>query len=200
MNAVVYVHGKDGSAAEAEHYRPLFPGCEVVGLDYRGDKPWEAGEEIRKALAEMKSAYGEITLIANSIGAFFSMHAGIDRLLRKAYLISPIVDMEGLITGMMAMAGVTEEELKAKGVIATAFGEELSWRYLCYIREHPIRWDVPTAILYGEHDALTSYESAAAFAEAHGAALCVMDDGEHWFHTPEQMRFLDAWITDGESE
>ena len=29
-NLVVYVHGKGGSADEAEHYRPLFPGFEVI--------------------------------------------------------------------------------------------------------------------------------------------------------------------------
>ena len=33
---VIYVHGKGGSAAEAGHYRPLFPDAEVVGFDYRG--------------------------------------------------------------------------------------------------------------------------------------------------------------------
>ena len=29
---VVYVHGKGGSAEEAGHYVPLFPGCEVIGF------------------------------------------------------------------------------------------------------------------------------------------------------------------------
>ena len=33
-----------------------------------------------------------------------------------------------------------------------------------------------------------------AFAEKTGAALTVMPGGEHWFHTDEQMRFLDDWI------
>ena len=27
-----------------------------------------------------------------------------------------------------------------------------------------------------------------------GATLEVMPGGEHWFHTPEQMAFLDGWI------
>lgn len=31
---VLYIHGKGGNAAESEHYRPLFPGREVIGLDY----------------------------------------------------------------------------------------------------------------------------------------------------------------------
>lgn len=31
-------------------------------------------------------------------------------------------------------------------------------------------------------------------AETCGASLTVMENGEHWFHTEEQMRFLDNWI------
>ena len=193
---VLYIQGKGGSAAECEHYRPLFPDCEVVGLDYRTFTPWETGPEIRRAVEKMKPEYEGITLIANSIGAFFSMNAGIDGMIRKAYFISPIVDMEKLITDMMTWAGVTEEKLAEKGVISTAFGEDLSWRYLCYVREHPIRWNAPLDILYGANDNLTSYATVRAFAEKHCARLTVMEGGEHWFHTEEQVRFLDAWISD----
>ena len=32
------------------------------------------------------------------------------------------------------------------------------------------------------------------FAKKHNAMLTVMEGGEHWFHTEEQMRFLDEWI------
>ena len=40
---VLYVHGRGGSAEESGRYAPLFPGCEVRGIDYRGSVPWEAG-------------------------------------------------------------------------------------------------------------------------------------------------------------
>ena len=36
-------------------------------------------------------------------------------------------------------------------------------------------------------------EAVTAFAEQIHATLTVMKDGEHWFHTPEQMQFLDDW-------
>ena len=192
---VLYIHGKNGSAAESEHYAPLFPGSEVIGLDYQTFTPWETGKEILDAVLGLKEKYGSITLIANSIGAYFSMNAGIDTMIRRAYFISPIVDMEKLIGDMMLWAGVTETELEAKGVIHTDFGEELSWDYLRYVRSHPIRWDVPTQILYGENDALTSLETIRTFAVRHNAALTVMKGGGHWFHTEAQMRFLDDWIS-----
>lgn len=193
-DAVLYIHGKGGSAAECEHYKPLFPDCEVFGLDYQTFTPWETGAEIHTAVEKLKAKYESILLIANSIGAYFSMCAGIGHLLRKAYFISPIVDMEKLITDMMQWANVTEAELKSMGVIHTAFGEDLSWEYLCYVRNHPIGWEVPTSILYGSRDNLTSFETISDFAKKHRASLTVMEGGEHWFHTEAQMRFLDEWI------
>ena len=196
---LIYIHGKGGSPAEAEHYTPLFPEHEIIGLDYRATTPWEAGRELRSAIETRCGRFGERILAANSIGAFFAMHAGIDALVRRAYFISPIVDMEALIRGMMASAGVTERELKARGEIPTAFGETLSWEYLRYVRSHPIRWSAPTRILYGSRDEMTSHDAVAAFAARCGAELTVMDGGEHWFHTPEQMAFLDAWIRDSEA-
>ena len=198
-NLVLYIHGKGGSAAECEHYRPLFPGCEVIGLDYQIFSPWETGKEIRGAVEKLKHEYKDITLIANSIGAYFSMNAGIDGLIGRAYFISPVVDLERLILNMMRWANVTEERLQAEGVIATDFGEDLSWDYLRYVREHPIRWTAPTEILYGSCDNLTAYETISAFADSHNARLTVMEGGEHWFHTAQQMRFLDDWITGGKT-
>jgi len=194
MDAVLYIHGKDGSAAESEHYKPLFPDCEVIGLDYQSFTPWETGKEIRSAVKALKDSHENIVLIANSIGAFFSMNAGVDRLIQKAYFISPIVDMEKLIVDMMTWAQVTEPELKARGVIHTEFGEDLSWDYLSYVRKHPVRWTAPTKILYGDQDNLTSFETISRFAKTHNADLTVMENGEHWFHTEEQMKFLDNWI------
>ena len=199
-NLILYIHGQGGSAVESEHYKPLFPGCEVVGLDHRTYTPWETGKEIREAVERLKNEYADITLIANSIGVYFAMHAGIGGLIRKAYFISPIVDMERLILDRMAWAGESEMQLQAAGVIATGFGEDLSWDYLCWVREHPIAWNVLTEILYGEKDDLTSPQTIQRFAESCHAGLTVMEGGEHWFHTEEQMRFLDNWIRNGGSE
>ena len=54
--------------------------------------------------------------------------------------------MENLIGNMMQWANVTEQELAQKQKIATGFRETLSRRYLCYVREHPISWNVLTFI------------------------------------------------------
>ena len=96
---------------------------------------------------------------------------------------------------MMKWVNVTESELKERKEITTDFGETLSWEYLCYVRENPVDWRVPTRILYWERDNLTSPDTVKTFADKHGAELTVMKKGEHWFHTEEQMKFLDEWLS-----
>jgi pimeloyl-ACP methyl ester carboxylesterase len=95
---------------------------------------------------------------------------------------------------MMQWANVTEQELESEGVIHTDFGEDLSWEYLSYVRSYLITWHAPTQILYGSNDLLTSLETISDFANKHQATLTVMEGGEHWFHTEDQMLFLDRWI------
>ncbi len=193
---VIYVHGKGGTAAEAEHYRSLLPDRDVVGFDYRSETPWEAREEFCLFYDAFCKNHPQVELIANSIGAFFAMHALYDRKIGRAYLISPIVDMEGLIVDLMRRADISERELKEKGTIVTPFGEVLSWTYLQWVREHPILWNVPTGILCGEKDRLQSLDAVRRFADRICARVTIMENGEHWFHTAGQMRFLDRWIRD----
>ena len=192
MNKVIYIHGKGGSAAEAEHFKPLFPNCDVIGFDFTAQTPWEAKGEFPRLFVPHSN--DNVTLVANSIGAYFAMTSLHGENIKEVFFISPVVDMEKLICNMMKWAGVSEDELQSKKEIQTQFGEVLSWDYLCYVRENPVKWDIPTHILYGENDELTSFETVSAFAEKEGADLTVMPNGEHWFYTDEQMRFLDEWI------
>lgn len=191
---VIYIHGKGGSAAEAEHYAPLFPACEVIGFDYHAQTPWEAREEFPRFFADWRRRSARLTLIANSIGAFFALSSLDETLVDRALLISPVVDMQRLILHMMQLACVTEQELAERQEVSTDFGETLSWRYLCDVRAHPVSWRIPTRILYGARDNLTDLQTISAFARKTGAELTVMPDGEHWFHTERQLRFLDDWI------
>lgn len=204
---VVYVHGKGGNAGEAGHYKKLFADCDVVGFDYKSETPWDFKDEFLNWAKEKFVAYKSVILVANSIGAYFLMNAvsqtnaesdsakkKITAKIGRIFFISPIVNMEKLICSMMDCTGVTEAQLEEKKMVNTNFGDDLSWEYLTYVRKNPIQWKIPTEILYGEHDNLTSLETVSEFARTHNANLTVMSGGEHWFHTEEQMNFLDGWI------
>ena len=191
---VIYIHGKGGNAEEAKHYQPLFAESDVIGFDYQSKNPWEAKIEFSHFYDMHSKGYDSVILVANSIGAFFAMSALSEKKISQALFISPIVNMEKLIMDMMLWSKVTEDELQSKKEISTAFGETLSWEYLCYVRKYPIKWHIPTCILYGGKDNMTSRETISEFADSIGATLSVMEDGEHWFHTDEQMKVLDDWI------
>ena len=180
---VIYIHGKDGNIEETNHYQSIFRESDVIGFDYKSQTPWEAEIEFPMLYDRYAKAYDSIILIANSIGAYFTMLSLAEKNISHALFISPIVDMEKLIIDMMKWLNITEDELKSKKEVETEFGETLSWEYLSYVKNHPIRWSVPTSILYGEKDNLTSKETITKFAEQIGATLPIMGNGEHWSHT-----------------
>ena len=192
--AILYIHGKGGSYLEAEQYRKNCPGFDIIGIDYNEYFPWIVQEQIKTAYDRVYQEYNQISVIANSIGAYFAMHTLQNCEIEKALFISPILDMEKLILDMMGWAGVSEKELREKGEIPTDFGETLSWEYLCFVRENPIKWNIPTKILYAGKDNLTPRQVVDRFVSLHNASLTVMENGEHWFHTGEQLAFLDQWM------
>ncbi len=192
--AILYIHGKGGSFKEAEAYKKNCPGFNIIGVDYNEYLPWVVQPKIKAYYDEICKKYDSVSLIANSIGAYFSMLALQDCKLEKALFISPILNMEKLILDMISWAGTSEKELEERGEIQTDFGETLSWEYLCFVRKNPIRWNTPTEILYAGKDNLTARETVDDFVHKHSAELTVMENGAHWFHTEEQLVFLDSWM------
>ena len=206
-NLFLYIHGKMGRKEEAAHLAEIVcpEGYQVLSIDLPGHGersgemerfvPWEAVPELQVVFAFAWQRWKKIGLYANSIGAYFSLLAFREVKLEKSLFVSPVLDMEKLIGNMMGWAGVTREQLQQAGEIPTAFGETLSWKYLTYAAEHRItKWDSPTAILYAGQDSLTSRETVDGFARRFGCAVTVMENGEHWFHTEEQLAVLDAWL------
>lgn len=194
-NVVIYIHGKGGNSTEVEYYKKFFNDeYKIIGFDYKSEFPWDAKIEFSIFFDTITRNYDDIYLIANSLGAYYSMLSLSDKKIKKAMFISPIVDMEKLILNMMNLTNVSEEELYNKKEIATSFGETLSWEYLSYVRDNPLVWDVPTDILYAENDNITSLETMTDFVDKTNSRLTIMKNGVHYFHTEEQMNFLDNWF------
>ena len=202
----LFLHGQMGHKEEAESFAQVVcpRGFQVLSIDLPGHgarrdrgealAPWTAVPDIRAALDWAERRWKATGLRANSIGAYFSMLAFAGATIEKALFVSPIVDMERLICDMMQWAKVTPEQLCEKGEITTEFGQTLSWRYLCWARQHPLDgWQIPTAILYAGQDTMTSRDTVTAFAQKHHAELTVYEPGEHWFHTPAQLDAMQTW-------
>lgn len=203
----LYVHGKAGCKEEAEILAQIvcMRGWQVISFDLpeHGQRksernsfnPWTAVPEIKAVYQYAKENWSRICLYANSLGAWFSMLGLAEEKLEKCLFVAPVLDMRRLIENMMGWANVTLERLEREQEIATDFGEVLSWEYYVYAKGHLIRiWNCPTEILYAGKDNLVERETVDDFMERFHCGLMVMEDGEHWFHTAEQLEFLHGWI------
>lgn len=203
----LYIHGQGGYKEEGKLFAEMATkyGYQVLSIDLpeHGERqnggpsltPWNVIPELVDVMSFCKQQWETISLLANSIGAWFSLLAFSDHMLQTGLFVSPVVDMVELIHDMMTWAGVSEAQLEKEREIPTSFGQTLSWKYLQYAKEHPIKqWNTPTKILYGEQDALIKYSTIEDFCKAHQCELTIMKDGEHWFHTKKQLDILTGWI------
>lgn len=204
----LYVHGQGGNKEEASFLaEKICPhGWQVLSFDLpeHGDRkdendsfnPWHIVPELNFVMQYVKSHWKQCSLYATSIGAWFSMLSFGQENIATSLFVSPVLDMKQLILKMMCWANVTEEQLRSEKIIPTSFGQTLTWDYWQYTVNHPIlAWNSPTRILYGEYDNMIDYSSIEDFSKKYHCAITVMEHGEHWFHTEQQMTFLGSWIS-----
>lgn len=154
-------------------------------------------QELGEVLAWAKSRWSEISLFACSMGAYFSLLAYRDAGLNKALFLSPVVDMERIIRNMMTWFSVTPQQLEKEQSIETPIGQTLYWDYFRYVLENPVdSWDVDTRILYGKKDTLVEYDTIIHFTDNSGAKVEMVEDGEHYFNTDDQLAVYARWVED----
>lgn len=203
----LYIHGQGGNKEEAQSIAKVICryGYQVLSIDLpeHGERkceidsfdPWHIVPELTDVMEFVKVHWERVSLFANSIGAWFSMLNFGNECLDNCLFVSPVLDMKQLILKMMGWANVTEEQLKKELIIPTTFGQTLSWRYWEYALSHPItKWEVPTKILYGGSDNLIDRDIVEHFAHKFHCGLDVMESGEHWFHTEEQLKAMRKWL------
>lgn len=143
-----------------------------------------------------KEYWKNINLFACSMGAYFSLLAYKNDVIKKALFLSPVVNMERIIENMMKWFNVTPERLKEEVMIETPVGEKLYWDYFCYVKENPINiWNIDTCIMYGAKDDLCEFETINYFVQKFHCDLEVVETGEHYFHTEEQLSVFKNWLT-----
>lgn len=201
----LYVHGINGCKEEAQSFatRACKAGWQVLSVDLpeHGSRrtepqkllPWVVVPELQRVYARMKQVWARVALYGVSIGAWFALYATRNDPPCRVLLVSPVVDMEALILRRMQEAGATEAQLQAAGEIPVPGGQDLSWRYLCWVRENPLCWKTPVQLLYGSADGITTPGELERFRQQSGARLTIFEGGEHWFHTDLQLAVLHSW-------
>ena len=191
----IYIHGLHGSAKEANNYKFLKGKYDVKGLEYQDSKPWELKETIQSKFKKLTKGYDEVVVIANSIGAFYTYEYLNEFKIKKAFFISPVVSMFQQIVDIMAMYGIKDKELERKKVIELDDGSVLSYEFYQHVSNDDVEWNVPTEILYGAFDEVVYVGSMMEFLENHPSCkLTVKSESEHFFSSPEEMKFIKNWI------
>ena len=205
-NIWLFVHGQGGNKTEAAAFAALAAptGWQVLGIDLpeHGDRtgetdftPWQVVPELRCALAELRGRWDRVGLFGSSLVAWFGLLAYPDETIRQCLFLSPVVDMRRLIENMLRWSNLSQQRLAAEGELVTAAGQTLYWDDYCFIKAHPVtRWEPQTEILYGENDGLCERAVLDAFVQRFDCRLQVVKQGEHWFHTPEQLAVYRNWL------
>ncbi len=171
----LYVHGLNGRKEEALAFAEVAApkGYQVLGIDLSMErKPWEVLPLLNEVRDYLYENWKSVSVRANSIGSWFSMLAFQGKKVDRALFVSPILDMKKFIELMPQR----EDD------------------YYEWVVNNPItRWDAPTFILRPEADMVVNEEVGRDFISQHQCQVTTMPDGEHWFHTPEQLAFLKAW-------
>lgn len=152
-------------------------------------------QDLNTIMTYAKSLSNNISIFACSMGTYFSLLAYSHEPLKQCLFLSPVVNMERIINNMMTWFNVSENRLKIEKEISTPIGQTLYWDYYCYVKEHPIvAWDIPTSILYGSEDNLCEFDVVSEFNKRFNCNLQVLENGEHYFHSEEQLQYFRQWL------
>ena len=152
-------------------------------------------KDLKQIIEYAKLNYSEINLWACSMGAYFSLVAYKNEEIKQCLFLSPVVNMKVIIDNMMLWSNTTEEELEEKQEIKTDFGQTLYWDYYKYVKDNPIiNWNKKTYILYGNKDNLQNEDIIKNFSNKFNCDLTILKNGEHYFHTEEQLKFYKEWL------
>lgn len=208
-NIFIVIHGnmsnKEDDVIEIFAKQAIKLGYQVLSFDLpeHGERAKESTpckvqnciKELALVMNYTKENWRNISLFACSMGAYFSLLEYKDEVINQALFLSPVVNMKRIIKNMMKWFNIDEQYLKNEQTVKTPIGQNLYWDYYCYVKEHPVdKWNMPTSILYGAKDDLCEEDTILNFVKKFNCNLTVMDKGEHYFHTQEQLNFFEKWL------
>ena len=152
-------------------------------------------KDLKTIMDYAKENYNQINIFACSMGVYFSLLAYQNEKIDLCLFLSPVVNMKYIIDNMMSLCSVTEKELEERKEIKTDFGQTLYWDYYLYVKNNPIEtWNKKTFILYGSKDNMQSEKLIKEFSIKNNINLDILENGEHFFHTKEELKYYDNWI------
>lgn len=192
---IIYIHGLYGNTKEAEFYSFLFKEYDVIGLEYVDGNPWEVKNTIVSEFKKIISNYKIVYIIGNSIGAFYA-YMYLDSFdIKAAFFISPFVNMKNYIESQLRKNKIDLKQFEESKIIELPDKQVLSYDFYQSLSNKD-GWKTKTNILYGEKDNVVDKNSIFDFVANHNACLSIIKNGNHYLHTPSQLRYIKKWITE----
>ena len=168
---------------------------ERMGTDF-ALTPDHAVGDLQSVYDYAKTCTRSIVLFGCSLGAYLSLIAYPEGHPQQVLFLSPLVDMQSFIQGVMTINNIDDEQLKREQTIAIPNGPPLSWAYLQQAIARPVSptWDCPIDILYGANDTVVPKSQIDNFAQRYRAQVQILAGGDHFFHTKDQMTTFRSWI------
>lgn len=171
----LFVHGQGGNKEEAIPFAEIAvsKGYQVIGIDLPVmDQPWEVSAMLNEVKEYLYQNYDSVCIRANSIGAWFSLLSFQDTVIDQALFVSPILNMRVFIECM----------------------QEKDDTYYDWVIKHPIeQWTADTFILRPKIDLVVNDKVYDSFISKFECQVQEVENGEHWFHTPEQLLAMQQW-------
>lgn len=136
-----------------------------------------------------KREFINVNVFAVSYGAYISMQV-FKQKTDKFIMLSPIVNMLKLTYDLMMQNGVTEQELINEKEIVKNY-QAFYLEDLKFAQKNPSGEIKGNGyVIYGKNDTLLSFSLIKDFSDKNNCELFVLQNGEHFFHTKEQLDFF----------
>lgn len=205
----IAVHGnmssKDDTVIAIFAQMALQKGYSVLSFDLPGHGDRHAQDpvfSIQSCVKDLETIYEHaqslgtpVGVFGCSLGAYLSLLAYADQPMERSLFLSPVLNMERILRNMMQEFGISEEQLKAEKIIETPIGQTLYWDDYLYVLLNPVgEWNKDAMILYGAKDTLCEWDPLQDFVARNVCTLDVMESGEHFFQTDEQLEHYRQWL------
>ena len=191
---IIYIHPKGWNSLKVKDIQSIKVGYEIKEIKCDINDVQKEGNKVKEKFSEILEEHQEIVLIASSMACFYAIEYLSSYDIKKAYFISPIIDMYQYIFDLMNKYHVTERKLKEEKFVQLEDGQLLSYDLYQHVLADHDEWKIPTDIIYGDQDRVVFIENIADFLAYHDSRLSICINADHNFSKKENQLFLKEWL------
>ncbi|ELP91095.1 hypothetical protein EIN_268410 [Entamoeba invadens IP1] len=142
-----------------------------------------------------QNRWKHISIFGNSYGAYLALIFFSKECIEKCLFLSPVVDFNYVIEGMMKIYQVTVDQLFKEKEIVCSPSMKLLWDNYKFTTDNPIvQWNIKTFILHGSLDTVNPTNVVSSFSSRFHCILNESSCSPHYFYAQKDIDILRTWI------